>query len=165
MELTEQQQKFIHTWGTLGSNWGINKTMAQIHALLLISEKPMSTEDMMEVLQISRGNTNMNVRALVEWGLASKEMISGDRKDFYGAKKDIWVIARQIAQQRRKRELEPVITALVELKKDTPNDKEHAELLKRVGDIEDFSLKVDSMLEKFVKSDENWFYKVLLKLV
>jgi len=165
MELTEQQQKFIHTWGTLGSNWGINKTMAQIHALLLISEKPMSTEDMMEVLQISRGNTNMNVRALVEWGLASKEMISGDRKDFYGAKKDIWVIARQIAQQRRKRELEPVITALIELKKDTPNDKEHAELLKRVGDIEDFSLKVDSMLEKFVKSDENWFYKVLLKLV
>jgi DNA-binding transcriptional regulator GbsR (MarR family) len=165
MELTEQQQKFIHTWGTLGTNWGINKTMAQIHALLMISEKPMSTEEMMDVLKISRGNTNMNVRALVEWGLASKEMISGDRKDFYSAKKDIWVIARQIAQQRRKRELEPVIAALVELKKDTPDDREHEELLKRVNDIEDFSIKIDSMLEKFVKSDENWFYKVLLKLV
>ncbi|PCJ67153.1 MAG: transcriptional regulator [Bacteroidetes bacterium] len=165
MNLTDQQQKFIHTWGTLGTNWGINKTMAQIHALLLISEKPLSTEGMMEVLQISRGNTNMNVRALVEWGLASKEMISGDRKDFYSAKKDIWVIARQIAQQRRKRELEPVINALKELKKETPNDEQHKELLERVNDIEDFSIKVDSMLEKFVKSDENWFYKVLLKLV
>lgn len=165
MVLTEQQQKFIHTWGTLGTNWGINKTMAQIHALLLISEKPMTTEDMMDVLQISRGNTNMNVRALVEWGLATKEMVTGERKDFYGAKKDIWVIARHIAQQRRKRELEPVIAALVELKKDTPNDKEHEELRNRVNDIEDFSLKVDKMLEKFVKSDENWFYKVLLKLV
>jgi DNA-binding transcriptional regulator GbsR (MarR family) len=107
----------------------------------------------------------MNVRALVEWGLASKEMISGDRKDFYSAKKDIWVVARQIAQQRRKRELEPVIAALVELKKETPDDLENKELLERVNDIEDFSLKVDKMLEKFVKSDENWFYKVLLKLV
>lgn len=107
----------------------------------------------------------MNVRALVEWGLASKEMISGDRKDFYSAKKDIWVVARQIAQQRRKRELEPVIAALVELKKETPDDPENKELLERVNDIEDFSLKVDKMLEKFVKSDENWFYKVLLKLV
>lgn len=165
MKLTEQQQKFIHTWGTLGSNWGINKTMAQLHALLLISEKPLSTEDMMDILQISRGNTNMNVRALVEWGLANKEMISGDRKDFYSAKKDIWVIARQIAKQRRKRELEPVITALSELKKETPKDKAHKELLERVNDIEDFSIKVDGMLEKFVKSDENWFYKVLLKLV
>jgi len=165
MKLTAHQQKFIHTWGTLGTNWGINKTMAQIHALLLVSENPLTTEDMMDVLKISRGNTNMNVRALVDWGLANKEMVSGDRRDYYMAKKDIWVIARQIATQRRKRELEPVIAALQELKKETPQDKEHKELLSRVADIEDFSIKVDGMLEKFVKSDENWFYKVLLKLV
>ncbi len=165
MTLNEQQQKFVHTWGTLGTNWGINKTMAQLHALLMISEKPMSTEQMMETLQISRGNTNMNVRALVEWGLASKEMISGDRRDFYSAKKDIWVVARQIAKQRRKRELEPVIAALVELKGETEKSKENEELLNRVNDIEDFAIKVDNMLEKFEKSDENWFYKVLLKLV
>ena len=165
MKLTAHQQKFINTWGTLGTNWGINKTMAQIHALLLVSENPLTTEDMMDVLKISRGNTNMNVRALVDWGLANKEMVSGDRRDYYMAKKDIWVIARQIATQRRKRELEPVIAALQELKKETPQDKEHKELLSRVADIEDFSIKVDGMLEKFVKSDENWFYKVLLKLV
>jgi DNA-binding transcriptional regulator GbsR (MarR family) len=165
MKLTEQQQKFVQTWGTLGSNWGINKTMAQLHALLMISEDALSTEEMMETLQISRGNTNMNVRALVEWGLANKEMIAGDRRDFYSAKKDIWVVARQIAHQRRKRELEPVISALVDLKRETPDDKSNAELLKRVNDIEDFAIKVDRMLEKFEKSDENWFYKVLLKLV
>ena len=158
MKLTAHQQKFIHTWGTLGTNWGINKTMAQIHALLLVIENPLTTEDMMDVLKISRGNTNMNVRALVDWGLANKEMVSGDRRDYYMAKKDIWVIARQIATQRRKRELEPVIAALQELKKETPQDKEHKELLSRVADIEDFSIKVDGMLEKFVKSDENWFY-------
>ena len=165
MKLSEQEQKFVQTWGTLGTNWGINKTMAQLHALLLISEKALSTEEMMEMLTISRGNTNMNVRALVEWGLCNKEMISGDRRDFYSAKKDIWVIARQIAKQRRKRELDPVINALVELKQETPKTKENKELLARVNDIEDFAIKVDNMLEKFVKSDENWFYKVLLKLV
>jgi DNA-binding transcriptional regulator GbsR (MarR family) len=165
MKLSEQQQKFVQTWGILGSNWGINKTMAQLHALLMISENALSTEEMMETLQISRGNTNMNVRALVEWGLANKEMIAGDRKDFYSAKKDIWVVARKIAQQRRKRELDPVITALVELKQDTAKTDENKELLSRVNDIEDFAIKIDKMLEKFIKSDENWFYKVLLKLV
>jgi DNA-binding transcriptional regulator GbsR (MarR family) len=165
MKLNDQQQKFVHTWGTLGTNWGINKTMAQLHALLMIAEKPLCTDEMMHMLTISRGNTNMNVRALVEWGLVSKEMISGDRKDFYSAKKDIWVVARQIAKQRRKRELEPVIAALVDLKKETENNRENKELLTRVNDIEDFAIKVDNMLEKFEKSDENWFYKVLLKLV
>jgi DNA-binding transcriptional regulator GbsR (MarR family) len=164
MKLNDQQQKFVHTWGTLGTNWGINKTMAQLHALLMIAEKPLCTDEMMHMLTISRGNTNMNVRALVEWGLVSKEMISGDRKDFYSAKKDIWVVARQIAKQRRKRELEPVIAALVDLKKETENNRENKELLTRVNDIEDFTIKVDNMLEKFEKSDENWFYRVLLKL-
>jgi DNA-binding transcriptional regulator GbsR (MarR family) len=165
MKLNGQQLKFVQTWGILGNNWGINKTMAQLHALLMISENALSTEEMMETLQISRGNTNMNVRALVEWGLANKEMMAGDRRDFYSAKKDIWVVARQIAKQRRKRELEPVIAALVEIKSETVNTDENTELLNRVNDIEDFAIKIDKMLEKFEKSDENWFYKVLLKLV
>ena len=165
MKLNDQQLKFVQTWGILGNNWGINKTMAQLHALLMISENALNTEEMMETLQISRGNTNMNVRALVEWGLANKEMKAGDRRDFYSAKKDIWVVARQIAKQRRKRELEPVIAALVEIKSETVNTDENTELLNRVNDIEDFAIKIDKMLEKFEKSDENWFYKVLLKLV
>lgn len=166
MTITEEQQKFIHAWGTLGSNWGINKTMAQIHALLLLSEKAMSTEEMMETLQVSRGNVNMNVRALIDWGLAQKESALGDRKDYFLAKKDIWVIARQIANQRRKRELEPVLNLLSEIKQ-SPNAKnpENKELNKRVRDIEDFTLKIDKVLEKFEKSDESWFYKMLLKMV
>ncbi len=165
MKLTEQQQKFVQTWGSLGNNWGINKTMAQVHALLLISDKALSTEDMMEMLQISRGNANMNARALVEWGLVNKEMVPGDRRDFYGAKKDIWVIARQITKMRRQREIEPIISALVELKSETPNDQQHKEMLKRVDDMQDFTIKINKIFEKFEKSDENWFYKVLLKMM
>ncbi len=165
MKLSKEQLKFVQTWGILGTNWGINKTMAQLHALLLISEEPLTTETMMDTLQISRGNANMNVRALVEWGLVFKELLPGDRRDFYGAKKDIWVVARQIAAQRRKRELDPVIAALSELKQEAKPSKENRELLKRVDEIQDFAVKIDSMLAKFVETDQKWFYKVLMKMV
>jgi DNA-binding transcriptional regulator GbsR (MarR family) len=166
VKLSESQEKFIQTWGVLGGNWGINKTMAQIHALLMASSTPLCTEDMMEALTISRGNTNMNVRVLVEWGLVTKEMVSGDRKDYYAAKKDIWVIARQIAKQRKSRELEPVLNSLQEIKlamaKEGNTDEAFA---KQIEDIENFTLKVDQMLTKFVESDESWFYKIVLKLM
>lgn len=162
MKLTEAQFKFIQTWGVLGGNWGINKTMAQIHALLMAWPEPLCTEEMMEVLQISRGNTNMNVRALMDWGLVTKEMVSGDRKDYYTAKKDIWVIARQIAKERRKREIEPILSSLKEIK-GSINADEDPKFRKQVADIEDFTLKIDQSLEKFIQSDESWFFKLILK--
>ena len=165
MKLTKEQQEFVYAWGTFGTNWGINKTMAQLHALMLISEHPLSTEEMMETLTISRGNANMNVRSLVEWGLAFKTMVAGDRKDYYAAKKDIWEVARNIAKQRRQRELEPVISTLTQLKSTGKENDQNTELIKRIEDIEDFAIKVDSMLAKFIATDSNWFYKVLMKLV
>ena len=167
MKLTEAQSKFIQTWGVLGGNWGINKTMAQIHALLMAWPDPLCTEDMMEILQISRGNTNMNVRSLMDWGLVTKEMISGDRKDYYAAKKDIWVIARQIAKERRKRELEPVLSSLKDIRQSLKSDPspENIKFSKQVEDIENFTLKVDQSLDKFIQSDENWFLKLVMKMM
>jgi DNA-binding transcriptional regulator GbsR (MarR family) len=167
MKLTEAQSKFIQTWGVLGGNWGINKTMAQIHALLMAWPDPLCTEDMMEILQISRGNTNMNARSLMDWGLVTKEMISGDRKDYYTAKKDIWVIARQIAKERRKRELEPVLSSLKDIRQSLKSDPspENIKFTKQVEDIENFTLKVDQSLDKFIQSDENWFLKLVMKMV
>jgi DNA-binding transcriptional regulator GbsR (MarR family) len=167
MKLTEAQSKFIQTWGVLGGNWGINKTMAQIHALLMAWPDPLCTEDMMEILQISRGNTNMNVRSLMDWGLVTKEMISGDRKDYYAAKKDIWVIARQIAKERRKRELEPVLSSLKDIRQSLKSDPspENIKFSKQLEDIENFTLKVDQSLDKFIQSDENWFLKLVMKMM
>jgi len=167
MKLTEAQSKFIQAWGVLGGNWGINKSMAQIHALLMAWPDPLCTEDMMDILQISRGNTNMNVRALMDWGLVTKEMISGDRKDYYTAKKDIWVIARQIAKERRKRELDPVLSSLKEIRQSLKTDPspENIKFSKQVEDIENFTLKVDQSLDKFIQSDENWFFKLVMKMM
>lgn len=85
MELKEASDKFIQNWAQLGTNWGINKTMAQIHALLLISKNSLSAEEIMEKLLISRGNTNMNVRALIDWGLVYREYKIGERMEFFRA--------------------------------------------------------------------------------
>ena len=80
MKLEEAKEKYIQTWGTFATNWGINRTMAQVHALLLASGKALSTDEVMEELQISRGNANTNLRALMDWGIVKKELVKGDRK-------------------------------------------------------------------------------------
>jgi DNA-binding transcriptional regulator GbsR (MarR family) len=105
MELAEAKQKFIESWGKLGSEWGINRTMAQVHALLLITPGDLTTEEIMETLQISRGNANMTLRDLISWGLIEKRHKPGERKEYFYADKDTWTIARQVAKERRKRSL------------------------------------------------------------
>ncbi len=104
----EAVERFIVFWGEMGSNWGINRTMAQIHALLYCSEEPLDTDAIMERLQISRGNANMNLRALVDWSLAHKVSRPGSRKDFFSAEKDVWTITAQIIKERQRREITPV---------------------------------------------------------
>jgi DNA-binding transcriptional regulator GbsR (MarR family) len=164
MEYSEAKQKFIKAWGTLGSNWGINKAMAQIHALLLLATEPLSAEEIMEELQMSRGNVNMNLRALMDWGIVRKEHKVGERKEFFTTGKDVWDLAKQVSKERRRREIEPILTVLEEVQKVSgDNKKEVAEFKKVTGDLFDFSVKVDGMIDKFTKSDQTWFYKLLMK--
>lgn len=166
MEYKQGKQKFIQAWGALGTSWGVNRTMAQIHALLLVSVDPLSTDQIMEELNVSRGNANMNLRQLIDWGMARKELIAGERKEYFVTDKDIWALARQVARERRRREVEPILRLLNELEnvKGGRND-ERAEFNKVVRDIRDFTEKVDGMVDKFVRSDEHWFYGTLVKLI
>ncbi len=164
MEYNEAKQKFIQAWGTLGSNWGINKAMAQLHALLLLSTEPLSAEEIMEELQMSRGNVNMNLRALMDWGIVQKEHKVGERKEFFSTSKDVWALAKQVSKERRRREIEPILTVLEQVQRVSgDNKKEVAEFKKVTGELFDFSLKVDGMIDKFTKSDQTWFYKLLMK--
>ena len=93
MELAEGKQKFIEAWGKLGSEWGINRTMAQVHALLLVTPDALTTEEIMEQLSISRGNANMTLRDLMGWGLVEKQLKAGERKEYFFADKNTWNIA------------------------------------------------------------------------
>jgi DNA-binding transcriptional regulator GbsR (MarR family) len=165
MNLSDAQSQFIQAWGTLGSNWGINRTMSQVHALLLLAVEPLSTDEIMSELQISRGNSNLNVRALIEWGLVSKVLKPGDRKEYFVAEKQISKVAKQIAVERRKRELQPVLQILGQIKQvdDASAEAEAFETL--VAELEDFTERVDRTLDKFIRSDENWFYKQLMGLL
>jgi DNA-binding transcriptional regulator GbsR (MarR family) len=112
MKLTEAKQQFISSWGAFGTNWGINRTMAQIHALLLVSADPLTQDDIMEELNISRGNVNMNIRELISWGLVERVILTGERKEFFTAEKDIWKVVKMIVKERKKRELEPMLQLL-----------------------------------------------------
>lgn len=106
--------RFILFWGEMASNWGINRTMAQIHALLFSSDVPLDTDAIMERLQISRGNANMNLRSLISWNLVRKVHLSGSRKDHYAAEQDVWEITSQIIRQRERQEIQPVMQQLQE---------------------------------------------------
>lgn len=167
MKLVEAQEKFIQAWGTLGSSWGINRTMAQVHALLLISPESLSAEDIMEELKISRGNANMNVRALIDWGLVSKEFKSGERKEFFSAEKDIWKVATQVMKERRKRELEPVLKVLSEVSQ-IEGDKKDPKIkafTDSINGIQSVVSKADKTIETIIKADESWFVTSFMKLM
>lgn len=166
MNLAESKEKFINAWGTLATSWGINRTMAQVHALLLVSPDALNAEDVMEALMISRGNANMNIRTLIDWGLVFKETRSGERREYFVAEKDIWKVFKQIAKERRKRELEPIFKVLEEVKHvEGRRDKNVKEFVNTIEEIERFAKKADRTLETMIKADENWLIGSFMKLM
>lgn len=165
MQLDEAKNKYIQTWGSLATSWGINKTMAQVHALLLVSTKPLSAEDIMAELQISRGNVNMNVRALIDWGIVQKEFVIGERKEFFSAEKDIWELFKQITKERKKREIEPVLKVLEELQQVDENTDEAKQFKQVLNDLSSVTTQVNGLLEKAIKADEHWLLSNFTKLI
>jgi HTH-type transcriptional regulator, glycine betaine synthesis regulator len=118
--LREAQDRFIASWGRMGSAWGISRTMAEVHALLYVTGEPMNTDEIMERLAISRGNVSMSVRALLDWGVIQKTHIRGDRKGYFQAEQDVWAMLRAIARERIKREVDPLLQSLDEIRALTP---------------------------------------------
>jgi len=167
MKIAEAKQQFISSWGAFGTQWGINRTMAQIHALLLVSAHPITQDEIMSELSISRGNVNMNIRELVGWGLVDRVIISGERKEFFTAEKDIWKVATKIIKERKKRELDPMIKLLSQLEhiEGDKKDKEVQQFTEVVGNIKKLGLQADKTLDVMIKAEENWFTGSILKML
>lgn len=166
MEFKDAKNKFVQSWGALGSQWGINKTMAQIHALLMISTEAVSMEDIMEELQISRGNASMNLRALMDWGIVYKEYKPGERKEFFIAEKDLDELAVKIAKERSKREIKPALKVLKEvstIKTNKTHEEKH--FVEQTGKLYDFVLKADNVLDKVTEYKDNWLAKLVVKIM
>ncbi|NDC40930.1 MAG: transcriptional regulator [Chitinophagia bacterium] len=166
MEYQEARAQFIQQWGILGSQWGISRTMAQIHALLLVSPEPMSADEIMQELKISRGNTNMNVRELMDWGIVEKVLKPGERKEFFVAEKDIWSVAMRIIKERKRREVEPILKSLDQLRnvEHKKGDKDAEQFIDVVKDIQKFATQASKAVDGLVKMDEHWFTGTLLKV-
>lgn len=142
--------------------------MAQIHALLLVTDEPLSTDQIMEILDISRGNVNMNMRALIDWGLAERRLKTGGRMEFFTGEKDIWKVAVKIIRERRKREIDPLRSTLRDLRmiddKDS-NPEDYKTFMKLLDDIDGFAESVDKISDKLVLSDKNWFFGSMMKMM
>ena len=166
MQFKEAKNKFVQTWGALGSQWGINKTMAQIHALLMVSNEPISMENIMQELQISRGNASMNLRALMDWGIIYKEYKAGERREFFTAEKDLDELAVKIARERSKREIKPALKVLKEVSSiDSNATEEERHFVDQTTKLYDFVLKADNMLEKATEFKDNWLGKLVIKIM
>lgn len=146
-ELKRSRDEFVAQWGALGTQWGINRTMAQIHALLMISSEPMCTDDVMAELEVSRGNAHTNLKELVNWGLIRMIVVKGERRDFYEAEKDVWKMFTIITRERKRREIEPALALLTKCADETkgikgPEAEAFHNQVKQLGEFVGFASKM-----------------------
>ncbi len=156
------RREFIDLWGQMANHWGINRTMAQIHALLMVTAEPLTAEQLMEELQISRGNVSMNLRDLINWGIVRRTSTPGDRRDFFTTEADVWAMFQVIMRERKKRELDPLLTRLEECLRlagkkpessDSPAERAaHESYVKRVAELRDFFNTFDRLFLRVLDS-------------
>jgi DNA-binding transcriptional regulator GbsR (MarR family) len=163
----DSREEFIAQWGALGSNWGINRTMAQIHALLMTAPEPMYTDEIMQRLHISRGNANTNLRELNGWGLIRLVVKKGERREYFEAEKDVWKMFIIIAKERKRRELDPALGVLKGCAEQTKGEnagpgRDFHRQMKELQEFVEFGMKVsDTVAGMKHASALQWAIKLL----
>lgn len=114
MELQPITQRFVLHWGEMGTRWGVNRTVAQIHALLYLAERPMDAEEISATLSVARSNVSTSLKELLAWQLVRVVHVMGDRRDYFETSKDVWELFRLIVEGRKRREIEPTVAVLRE---------------------------------------------------
>ena len=175
-QLRTAQDTFIRRWGEMGQTWGINRTMAEIHAFLYITAQPQCTDDVMERLNISRGNASMSLRALCDWGIIRRLHKRGERREYFESLSDVWEMFSIIAAERKRREMDPVLETIKQCQRmldemSTPRGggkaPEEVQLTRqRLAGMEEFMEVTNKIFQQFVanaKSGLTKVAKVLLK--
>jgi DNA-binding transcriptional regulator GbsR (MarR family) len=174
-QLRTSQDLFIRRWGEMGATWGINRTMAEIHALLYITAQPLCTDDVMERLHISRGNASMSLRSLCDWGIIRRLHKRGERREYFESLHDVWEIFSIIATERKRREMDPVLETIKQCQtmldassigKAAANQETVKLTRQRLGDMEEFMAVTNKVFQQFVgnaKSGLSRVVRVLLK--
>ena len=121
--LSSVQQKFILHWGEMGTRWGVNRTVAQVHALLYISPKPLNADDIVQTLDVARSNVSTSLKELQGWGIVRLVHVLGDKRDHFESMKDVWEMFRVVMDERKKREFDPTMRMLHECIAEAAKDK------------------------------------------
>ena len=162
-KLSPVQQKFILHWGEMGTKWGINRTVAQIHALLFMSPKPLHADDIVETLGVARSNVSTSLKELQGWGIVRRVHVMGDARDHFESMKEVWEMFRVVLDERKKREIDPTLTVLraciLEAEKDKETDEYTEQKLRELAGFFEVTtawygqirLWPTSALTKFVK--------------
>jgi len=137
MKLTPAKEKFILHWGEMGTQWGINRTVAQIHALLHVSEKPLHAEEIAETLSVARSNVSTSIKELQSWRIVKVVHVMGDRRDHFESIHDVWALFQIILDERKRRELDPTLAILQECIDEAKTEGD-ALTQKRLADLADF---------------------------
>jgi len=149
MKLTPIMQKYILHWGEMGTRWGVNRTVAQIHALLYLSPEPLHAEEIAETLQVARSNVSTSLKELQSWELIHISHVMGDRRDHFESNKDLWEMFSLIMEERKRREIDPTLTMLRNCVLEGSSDKETPEeMKKRINDMLEFMETISSWYEQ-----------------
>ena len=145
MKLTPVMEKYILHWGEMGTRWGVNRTVAQIHALLFLASTPLNAEEITETLGVARSNVSTSIKELQSWNLVKSVHLLGDRRDHFETMKDPWELFYTIMEGRKQRELDPTMSVLRECVLDSDQDKETpAEVKERIKDVLKFMETLDT---------------------
>ncbi len=161
MKLLPISEKFILHWGEMGSRWGVNRTVAQIHALLYIAGKALPADEIAETLGVARSNVSNSLRELQGWGLISVVHIMGDRRDHFETSKDVWALARAIFAERKHREFDPTVVFLRECMASGELAREDGEAQKRIAETLQFMETVSTWGDEMLRLDPATLMKVM----
>ena len=161
MKLNPTTQKFVLHWGEMGTQWGVNRTVAQIHALLYIIGRPMNAEEIAETLSVARSNVSNSVKELQSLKLVQVTHQLGDRRDYFTTSDDVWVLVRTIIEERQRREIEPTLHFLNELMATPEFAQENEQVQRRIRDTQQFMEVATDWTKEMLKLPTSTLAQVL----
>jgi DNA-binding transcriptional regulator GbsR (MarR family) len=149
--LAPVEEKFILHWGEMGTKWGINRTVAQVHALLYLAAKPLPADEIAKTLAVARSNVSTSLRELQGWGIVRVVHVLGDRRDHFETLKDVWEIFRIVAEERKKREIDPTLRVLAECVQDAKSGQGDARSKERLEAMLEFLTAMTGLFEEILR--------------
>jgi DNA-binding transcriptional regulator GbsR (MarR family) len=159
--LTPTKERFVMHWGEMGARWGVNRTVAQIHALLYLSDQPLPADDIVEELGVARSNVSTSLKELMSWRLVQVVHLKGDRRDHFETSKDVWELFRLIVEGRKQREIDPTLAVLGKLLEEPDLKKESAATRARIEETQQFLRVLTTWTDEMLRLEPSTLTKVM----